>query len=479
MSEKTNPTEATKDSAEKKSIKSVVKRKKRFAKVFLGKLKFRIRKPKDEKIFGSRVRNSIYIVVLFFFAVIFLNLQPNSNSMVQLWIVMAIEKLPFSYIFYDQAWNQYNIFGQPAEHGAPQSWEYLFEGVEVGTWPDLELPDREVDQTIVTSEAEPLSSWRVEEEPSGREEVEAPVPQKKKKGKIWKTFTFLIKDDLFAGKTLKVIREFEGGPGWLYQDAGKGKGIQIIPTYANCATPWGYEISHGQSLLAYQQDRNTPDTCKIERRFCWDGDLSGTFGQQSCSVNTEYSYFQEQFVSYNIPKNTSAGINLANNSLGGSTSSSSATSSPDRTGVGELIAKPNQQSTTRGKGSNSISSSPTAEQSERYYPSCKAPWGETIKHGQFVKAYRNKNGFSDAPCQVQLRTCVVGILEGRYAYPSCRHWDTSYIDRLDGSPTRDTYSEAKMQWIREIRANENNYQLEYGNTLKSSALDKILDILDM
>lgn len=77
------------------------------------------------------------------------------------------------------------------------------------------------------------------------------------------------------------------------------KGVHIIPDYKSCATPWGYSLQHGGSILAYQQDFATPDTCNIERRFCWDGKLSGTFGQQSCSVNTAYSYFQEQFVSYN------------------------------------------------------------------------------------------------------------------------------------------------------------------------------------
>jgi hypothetical protein len=83
------------------------------------------------------------------------------------------------------------------------------------------------------------------------------------------------------------------------------KGIQLLPDYKKCSTPWGYEVNHGESVLAYEQDLNTPDTCKIQRRFCFDGKFSGTFSQQSCSVNTKYSYFQEQFVSYNIPNQNS------------------------------------------------------------------------------------------------------------------------------------------------------------------------------
>jgi hypothetical protein len=96
-----------------------------------------------------------------------------------------------------------------------------------------------------------------------------------------------------------------------------------------------------------------------------------------------------------------------------------------------------------------------------------------------VKAYKHKNGFNDAPCEVQLRTCVVGTLEGNYEQLSCRHWDTSYIDRLNNYPSFDAgYSEEKMEWIRAIRQSETQYPPEYGNTLDSATLDKILRILD-
>lgn len=49
------------------------------------------------------------------------------------------------------------------------------------------------------------------------------------------------------------------------------------------------------------------------------------------------------------------------------------------------------------------------EEIKRNY--CETPWGERVRSGQFVKAYRFKNGFSDIPCQVQLRLCVDGELE--------------------------------------------------------------------
>ncbi|MBO4203658.1 hypothetical protein J5893_02375 [bacterium] len=61
-------------------------------------------------------------------------------------------------------------------------------------------------------------------------------------------------------------------------------------------------MQHGESVLAYEQDENTYNICKIERRVCRDGKLSGTFDLQSCVLNSQYRYFQEPFEVYNDPR---------------------------------------------------------------------------------------------------------------------------------------------------------------------------------
>jgi hypothetical protein len=222
---------------------------------------------------------------------------------------------------------------------------------------------------------------------------------------------------------------------------------------------------------------NTPDTCNIERRFCQDGKISGTFTQQSCTVNTQYSYHQEQFVAYNTNEKSEF---IQPSKTPGNTAEAIA-QGRNKQGVDEIISTPNQPGTTRGKSESSLTdSTPEIEQTQRSYPDCKTPRGELVKHGQFVKAYKHKNGFNDAPCEVQLRTCVVGTLEGTYEQLSCRHRDTSYIDRLNNYPTRESgYSQEKMRRIKQIRESETNYQKEYGNTLISETLDKILRIIDI
>jgi hypothetical protein len=105
-------------------------KKKVFAKKFLGKHSFHIRKQKDTNLFGQKVRFSIYGLILFSFGIVFCNIQPNSNAHIQ---VFSTEEKPSqtTYLFYAKNGEHYNIFGQQDIHGAPQSWEYLFEGVDL------------------------------------------------------------------------------------------------------------------------------------------------------------------------------------------------------------------------------------------------------------------------------------------------------------------------------------------------------------
>ncbi|MDR2416074.1 MAG: hypothetical protein LBD75_05755 [Candidatus Peribacteria bacterium] len=105
-------------------------KKKIFSKQFLGKHTFHIRQPKDTNLFGRKIRYLIYGLILVSFGVVFFNVQPDSNTNIHVFIPEE-KSLQTTYIFYAQNGENYNIFGQQDIHGAPQSWEYLFEGVDL------------------------------------------------------------------------------------------------------------------------------------------------------------------------------------------------------------------------------------------------------------------------------------------------------------------------------------------------------------
>jgi len=69
-----------------------------------------------------------------------------------------------------------------------------------------------------------------------------------------------------------------------------------------------------------------------------------------------------------------------------------------------------------------------------------------------------------------------------YKESSCKTRDTSFIDRVNGSPSWETYSKEKIERVKKQIKNEKKY---YENSRKnaekstdSDALDRILYILD-
>lgn len=232
------------------------------------------------------------------------------------------------YLFHDQEGSIYMINKAPdGEHGAPQTWEYLFEGVE-----GFEELEQEVIQEMLEEESEvntsevdvskddtteevintgtfvevEVDTEALAEQPE-KTDVEETTEEVKEEVKEEETTGFEEQKERPVGQSFSlagkmVLVDWENlGLIWEYfeQEKALAAGIHLLPKYNNCMTPWGYTVTHGESFLAYKQDLNTPDSCHIQRRVCFDGDLSGTFTQESCQTNDKYSYYQEQFVAYN------------------------------------------------------------------------------------------------------------------------------------------------------------------------------------
>lgn len=92
-----------------------------------------------------------------------------------------------------------------------------------------------------------------------------------------------------------------------------------------------------------------------------------------------------------------------------------------------------------------------------------------------MKAYRFKNGFSDIPCQVQIRVCADGSLEGNYQHATCQPWDTSYEDFLNGYMHS---QEPSPQRLIKMLETEYTPDPEYGNSLDPITIEAMKAVLN-
>lgn len=295
----------------------------------------------------------------------------------------------------------------------------------------------------------------------------------------WKVFTYVIdgyvqpilipRDQLSFNKNNKTITYIDdsGVAGNLIGN----KWVTIIDEYADCMTPRWYKIAHWESVLAYKQKDDAPDICNIERRFCWKWKLSGTYRQQWCSVNTNYTYAQRwEAVITEKPEGRKPDV-VQNPDW-------SVTVNDDEIWSSFVFDRPSKRSTPGYYRSDNIVIDEEVEQTTRPHPGCTTPWWEKIKHWELVQAFKHANWFSDAPCEAQLRLCSMWDLIWSYTEPNCKTRDTSFIDRINGSPTWETYSSEKLEWVRDLIEAEENYDIDYHRPTYSDQLDYILSILD-
>ena len=258
---------------------------------------------------------------------------------------------------------------------------------------------------------------------------------------------------------------------WFYDSENvKSSWVTIIDKYKDCLTPWWYKISHGDSVLAYHQMDNAPDICNIERRFCRNGKLSWTYTQQWCSVNKWYTFSQRWEAEIAEKKEEKKSATTQNEDW-------SVTVNNQEIWSSFMFDKPNNTHTEYYSWVN-IREDQEVEQTKRPKWWCTAPWWEKIPHWQLVQAFRHENWFSDAPCEAQLRMCTMWELIWTFTQPTCKTWDTSFIDWINWSPTRETYSKEKLDRVRSQIKAEQSYDKNYGRFTNSDALDKILGILD-
>ncbi|MBU0625933.1 hypothetical protein KKG31_06515 [Patescibacteria group bacterium] len=58
-------------------------------------------------------------------------------------------------------------------------------------------------------------------------------------------------------------------------------------------------MEHGDFVLAYKQREDVSTICNVEKRYCNDGELLGSYEQDHCIENTPYEYERVEPISYN------------------------------------------------------------------------------------------------------------------------------------------------------------------------------------
>lgn len=268
--------------------------------------------------------------------------------------------------------------------------------------------------------------------------------------------------------------------------------INILPDYKDCPTPRWYKLSHWESVLAYKQMENAPNICNIERRFCRNWKLSGTYPQQWCTTNENYTYTQRNDLDetpktinsykentksdwksdWNLNKNPTIELDTKQNNDG------SVTVYKPETEGSFIFDRPTQSSTNVYHLEDSIKESPEVEETPNEHKNCFTPWWEEVHHWQIVQAFKHANGFSDIPCEAQIRLCSKWELDGSYKQKTCKKREYSFADWYNGSANNDNYYKEKLRKIKQKIRYEEEYYKEIKWLSEEEALDKIFYLLD-
>jgi len=231
----------------------------------------------------------------------------------------------------------------------------------------------------------------------------------------------------------------------------------------NCKTPRGEVVNHKDFVLAYEQRADVETICNVQRRICDDGILWWNYIQQSCREDITYDYTQVEVISYNEPvvdplvqpsEASNAWANFSNEWKINQTTKTL----DSRTDENGLV----------------IVNRPEIPQKENVKYNCLTPRWKVVIHWQFVKAYKSSAGFSDLPCDVQLRLCVNGDLRWTYVNQSCKVKNMTSNDYLAGN--RDNNKPTPQDITDSIQSDVNlfdNANSSVGNWIR----DKILRLL--
>ena len=169
----------------------------------------------------------------------------------------------------------------------------------------------------------------------------------------------------------------------------------VSPTTSLSCNFNGSTLTHGQTVVAYENSLvNVGSICQSQTRVCQNGVLSGQFQFSSCAVKNATS------CSFN-------GTVVANGA-----SVTAYLSKKDSSGLPVCLSE------QRVCNNGFLTGSYSASTCQINYASCQFS-GMTVVHGESVLAYQSGIVPAGSTCQREYRTCQFGLLSGSYLFSTC------------------------------------------------------------
>lgn len=217
--------------------------------------------------------------------------------------------------------------------------------------------------------------------------------------------------------------------GWWSSHSGTDISVDIesnsiplpVEGTAPCKTPWWEIVQHKDLILAYQQRTDVNSLCNVQKRYCFNGKLTGSYSQKSCKEDLKYTYQEVLPVAENNPNIVDPFIQPDHPRLSGAKF--------DVHGKINTISK----ATDDWSDSHTVQTNSTwsyVEYISSTWTVCVTPWWETLTNWKFVKAYKTSIGLIDMPCEVEIRLCTNSVLKWSFTKKTCLYKNMTYSDYL-------------------------------------------------
>jgi type IV pilus modification protein PilV len=194
----------------------------------------------------------------------------------------------------------------------------------------------------------------------------------------------------------------------------------VVQPSSECTTPWSTTVTNGSSITAYQL-ATVPSgaTCASENRLCTNGILSGSYINQSCTVETTRT------ISVTVtPTGTGSVTGITVSGSGATCTGTSCIVPADWTGTLSASGTCSGSPSTVTGSSASLSSTATSTSitlASCAGLACNTPWGSTVNSGGSVAAFSATAVPYGSSCSSiqEIRFCNDGILSGSFINDSC------------------------------------------------------------